>query len=127
SGDKILKIDGKPAERMETSTINMLFANEATVLRNGQEVTFPINEDGVADVLAENEAKLYFSPRFPVVIDSLFQNGAAQSAGLQKGDKIVAMNGTKIQFYDELNAVLLPLKNQDVVIDIERNNTPQKI
>lgn len=127
SGDKILKIDGRPAERMETSTINMLFANEATVLRNGQEVTFPINEDGVADVLAENEAKLYFSPRFPVVIDSLFQNGAAQSAGLQKGDKIVALNGTKIQFYDELNAVLLPLKNQDVVIDIERNNTPQKI
>jgi regulator of sigma E protease len=51
TGDKILKIDGKPAERMETSTINMLFADNVTVLRDGKEVTFPINEDGVAEVL----------------------------------------------------------------------------
>ncbi len=127
SGDKILKIDGKPAERMETSTINMLFADNATVLREGKEVTFPINEDGVADVLAENEAKLYFGPRYPVVIDSLFQNDAAMSAGLQKGDKIVAINGTPIPFFDVLNLILSPLKNQDIVLDIERNNAPLKI
>ena len=65
NGDKILKIDGKIAERMETSTINMLFANDVTVLRDGKEVTFPVNEDGVAEVLAENEVKLYFGPRYP--------------------------------------------------------------
>jgi len=127
SGDIILKVDGKPAERFETSTVNMLFANEATVLRNGKEVTFPINEDGVADVLAENKAKLYFGPRFPVVIDSLFKNSAAMSAGLKKGDKIVAINSTPIHFFDEIKSVLSPLKNQDVVLDIERNNTPLKI
>lgn len=127
SGDQILKIDGKPAERMETSTINMLFADEATVLRQGKEVTFPINVDGVADVLAENEAKLYFGPRYPAVVDSLFQNDAAMSAGLQKGDKIVALNNTPIRFFDELGSALLPLKNQDIVLDIERNNSPLKI
>ena len=127
SGDIILKVDGKPAERFETSTVNMLFANEATVLRDGKEVTFPINEDGVADVLADNQAKLYYGPRFPVVIDSLFQNGAAMSAGLLKGDKIVAINNTPIHFFDEIKSVLSPLKNQDVVLDIERNNSPLKI
>jgi len=127
NGDKILKIDGKPAERMETSTINMLFANEATVLRNGKEVTFPVNEDGVAAVLAENEAKLYFSPRFEVVVDSLLPKGSAQAAGMIKGDKIVGINGKPVRFFDELGHELSRYKNQNVVLDIERNNMPQKI
>lgn len=127
NGDKILKIDGKPAERMETSTINMLFANEATVLRNGKEVTFPVNEDGVAAVLAENEAKLYFSPRFEVVVDSLLPKGPAQAAGMIKGDKIVGINGKPVRFFDELGNELSRYKNQNVVLDIERNNMPQKI
>ena len=127
TGDKILKIDGKPAERMETSTINMLFANNATVLRDGKEVTFPINEDGVAAVLAQSEAKAYFSPRFPAVIDSLFQNGTAKAAGLLKGDKIFGVNGKPIAFFDELGPELEKYKNQNISLDIERNNAPQKI
>ena len=124
SGDKILKIDGKPAERLETSTINMLFANNVTVLRDGKEVTFPVNEDGVAEVLAENEAKLYFGPRYAIVIDSLFPKGPAQTAGLLKGDKIVGINGKSLQFFDELGSQLSDLKNQDIVLDIQRGNTP---
>lgn len=124
SGDKILKIDGKPAERMETSTINMLFANDVTVLRDGKEVTFPINEDGVADVLAENETKLYFGPRYPVVIDSLFPAGGAKAAGLLKGDRIVGINGKVISFFDELQPQLAQFKNQDIVLDIQRSNAP---
>ncbi|WP_027375911.1 RIP metalloprotease RseP [Kaistella palustris] len=126
-GDKILKIDGKPAERLETSTVNMLFATEATVLRNGKEVTFPINEDGVAEVLAENEAKAYFSPRFPVVIDSITPRSPATDAGLQRGDKITGINGQPVRYFDELGNVLSEYKNKEVVLDIVRNNTPEKV
>ncbi|MGZ5264738.1 MAG: site-2 protease family protein, partial [Kaistella sp.] len=127
TGDKILRIDGKHAERMETSTINMLFADEVTVLRNGKEVTFPINEQGVADVLAQNEAKAYFTPRFPVVIDSLLPNGSAKTSGLVKGDKIVAINGKPVKYFDELGTELANFKNQNVVLDVERNSAVQKM
>lgn len=127
TGDKILRIDGKHAERMETSTINMLFADEVTVLRNGKEVTFPINEQGVADVLAQNEAKAYFTPRFPVVIDSLLPNGSAKTSGLLKGDKIVAINGKPVLYFDELGTELANFKNQNVVLDVVRNSAVQKM
>ncbi len=127
AGDKILKIDGKPAERMETSTINMLFADEVTVLRNGKEFTFPVNEDGVADVLAENEAKMYFGPRSPIVIDSLVAKGPALVAGLQKGDKVIGLNGKRIQFFDELQSQLTQYKNQEILLDVERNQEIVKI
>ncbi len=127
TGDKILKIDGKPAERMETSTVNMLFANEVTVERNGQEVTFPVDEHGVAAVLAQNEAKAYFSPRFPVVIGSLVPNGPAKNAGLQKGDRIVGINGKSINYFDELGTELEKFKNQDINLSILRDNTTKTV
>ncbi|WP_185241991.1 RIP metalloprotease RseP [Elizabethkingia anophelis] len=120
TGDKILKIDGKPAERMETSMINMLFANEATVLRNGKEVTFPVNENGVAEVIKSNEAKAYFSPRFPAVIDSIAPNMGAQKAGLLKGDKIISVNGKPALFFDEVSGEVMANKNKTITIGIER-------
>lgn len=127
TGDKILKIDGKPAERMETSTVNMLFADEVTVNRDGKEVTFPVNEQGVAEVLKSNEAKAYFSPRFPVVVDSVSANGPAKAAGILKGDKIVGVNNQPIQFFDQLGTELSKYKNQSVNLTVERNNEAQII
>lgn len=127
TGDKILKIDGKPAERMETSTINILFADEVTVERNGKEVTFPVNEQGVADVLKQNEAKAFFSARYPVVVDSPLPNGPAKTAGLIKGDKIVAINGKPVRFFDEFGAELSKFKNQNINLTVERNNTTQEL
>lgn len=126
TGDKILKIDGKNADRMETSIVNMLFADEVTVNRNGQEITFPVDELGVADVLAQNEAKAYFSPRYAVVVDSLVTSGAAKAAGLMKGDKIVGVNGKPIAFFDELSTELAKHKNQEVAISVQRNNAVQQ-
>ncbi|MHA6696595.1 RIP metalloprotease RseP [Chryseobacterium sp. A301] len=122
TGDKILAIDGKPAERFETTMVNMLFADEVTVLREGQEVTFPVNEHGVADVLKANEAKAYFSQRFPTVIDSITPNGGAQKSELRKGDKIVAIDGMPTPFFDQVTEVLSTKQNQDITLSVVRNN-----
>ncbi|WP_417428324.1 RIP metalloprotease RseP [Halpernia sp.] len=127
NGDIILKIDGKPAERMETSTINMLFADQVTVLRNGKEVTFPINEHGVADVLNQEDPRGYFATRSPAIIDSFTANSNAKIAGLMLGDKIVGINNKKINYSDELAPELNQNKNKTVSVEILRNNIPQKI
>ncbi len=127
TGDKIVNIDGKPAERMETSTINMLFAHNVTVLRNGKEVTVPINEDGVAQVLKANEAKLYFTNRFPAVIDTIVPNKAAQKAGLQVGDKIVSVNDKPTEFYDQVTTEVKTNAGKPISIDVLRNGQAQKL
>lgn len=127
NGDKILKIDGKEAPRFETSAINMLFANEVTVDRNGQEVTFPVNEDGVAEILKSNEAKAYFLIRTPAVVDTVIANTPAQKAGLKQGDKIMAINGTPILYYDEVGQALQAFKNKAVELTVLRNNTNENL
>ncbi|WP_124641978.1 MULTISPECIES: RIP metalloprotease RseP [Amniculibacterium] len=127
NGDKILKIDDKEAPKFETSAINMLFANTVTVDRGGKEVTFPVNEDGVAEILKSNEAKAYFLARTQAVVDTVVANSPAQKAGLLIGDKITAINGNPIQFYDEVGTSIQNFKNKPVEFSVLRNNTTQTL
>ena len=127
NGDKILKIDGKPSDRLETSTINMLFADQVTVLRSGKDVTFPVNQYGVADVLNQDEVHGYFVTRSAAVVDSFTANSNAKIAGLMIGDKIIGINNNKISYFDQLGAELEKNKNKDVSVEVLRNNLPQTI
>ncbi|GEN77848.1 RIP metalloprotease RseP [Chryseobacterium hagamense] len=120
SGDKIINIDGKPVERLENASINILLGDQVTVLRNGKEVTFPIEKEGVAEVLKQKEAKLYITPRFPMIIDSL-ASPASKASGLAKGDKVVAVNGKPTPFFDEVSTVLSENKGKTIAIDVLRN------
>ena len=44
-----------------------------------------------------------------------------------KGDKIVGINGKPVRYFDELGTELSQYKNQNAILDIERNNVPEKI
>lgn len=125
NGDQILNIDGKPAKRLETATINMLFADSVTVLRQNKKITFPVNEHGVAEVLNQAEAHGYFLTRTAPVIDSFTANSTAKIAGLLKGDKIIKINQSKINYFDELSPILEQNKNKIVEVTVLRNNSPK--
>lgn len=118
NGDKILRLDGKPVERFEETAINLLFSDEVTVERNGSEVTFPVNEEGIAEVIRQREAALYMLPRFPMVIDSAFSEGA-KNAGLRKGDKVTAVNGRPVNFDDEVKDFFNQNKGKTVEVSLE--------
>lgn len=126
NGDKIINIDGKPVERLENASINILLGDNVTVLRNGKEVTFPVNKDGVAEVLKQREAKLYITPRFPMIIDSL-ATPVSQASGLKKGDQIVAINGKQTPYFDEVSSSLSENKGKTVNIEVVRNGKPETI
>ena len=123
-GDKIISIDGKPAERLENASINILLSDEVTVLRNGKEITFPVNEDGIAEVIRQKQAKLYITPRIPMVIDSL-ANEASKNSGLKIGDKVVAVNGQPTPFYSEVTDALLQNKGKTISLSVLRNGTQE--
>ncbi|KPH11946.1 RIP metalloprotease RseP [Chryseobacterium sp. ERMR1:04] len=126
NGDKIVSIDGKPNERLENASINILLGDNVTVLRNGKEVTFPVNTEGVAEVLKQREAKLYIGPRMPMVIDSL-ATPSSKASGLASGDKVVGINGQKVSFFDQVSALLNQNKGKTISVDVERNGAVQTI
>lgn len=126
NGDKILSIDGKPAERLENSSINILLSDEVTVLRNGKEVTFHVNDDGIAQVVQQKQMKMFVTPRFPMIIDSLTTD-ISKKSGLMKGDHVIGVNGQKTVFFDEVSKTLDENKNKTVQLEVIRNNSAQMI
>ncbi len=119
-GDKIVSIDGKPAERLENALINILFSKEVKVLRNNQEITFAVNEDGVADVLKEKEAKAYLLPHVPVQVESVGFD-TAKKAGLKAGDRIISINGESTPYFDDFSKKTKAYKSKNVTLEIVRN------
>lgn len=126
TGDKILKIDGKEAESFRASVMDMLFADEVMLLREGKEITIDIDKEGVGEVLKEG-AISYVGVRFPVIVDSVAEGTGASKAAIMKGDKIVGVNHQPTKFYDQLEKVLLENKGKNVELEYIRKGEHYKV
>ena len=123
NGDKILKIDGKKTQKdFNKQILDILFSENITVLRNGKEVTFKTNEDGIADVFKDESPKTFLLPRtIPIVDEIIFKE--TEKAGLKKGDKILSINGKKIDFYDQVKEITQQNKGHNISVEVIRNNS----
>lgn len=124
NGDQILKIDGKEVISLNSATMDMLFADQVTVLRNEKEETFNIDSKGVGEVL-KSGARGHISVRRPAIIDSVAKNTGAEQAGLKKGDQLISVNGIQTPYYQEFTNELNLHKNKKVTIEFIRNGQKQ--
>jgi regulator of sigma E protease len=120
SGDKILKVDGKEQSKFDQLPLEILFGNNVTVNRDGKEVTFNLNDEGKRDVI-KSKGQGFLAPRVETVVDSVMPKSPAMLAGLIKGDKIIGLNGTKTQFFDQFGLALNKFKKDSIAINILRN------
>lgn len=100
-GDIIIKIDDDELESWKTANLQDLSnAKTATVLRNGKEevITLP-KSMSLLDMVQENP--MYATPLLPMEVDSVVAESPAAKIGLKKGDKITAINGTKVADFNE--------------------------
>lgn len=120
-GDKILKVDGKVQKDFKKLALDVLLSDEITVLRNGKEVTFPTNDDGKVIAFNDPEPRAFLTPRMTPIIDTIVTK-STMDAGLKVGDKILAINGTPITYYDELKPLVIPNAGKTVDFKVARNN-----
>lgn len=120
-GDKILKVDGKVQKDFKKLALDVLLSDEITVSRNGKEVTFPTNDDGKVIAFNDPEPRAFLTPRMNPIIDTIVTKSTID-AGLKVGDKILAINGTPITYYDELKPLVVPNAGKTVDFKVARNN-----
>ncbi|WP_160137899.1 RIP metalloprotease RseP [Chryseobacterium sp. c4a] len=120
-GDKILKVDGKVQKDFKKLALDVLLSDEITVSRNGKEVTFPTNDDGKVMAFHDPEPRAFLTPRMSPIIDTIVTKSTID-AGLKIGDKILAINETPINYYDELKPLVVPNAGKIVDFKVARNN-----
>lgn len=108
-GDIIIKTDNDVVESWNTSVLqDMSNAKTVTVLRDGKEVviTMPAN----MSLLDMIELPMYANLRAPLQIDSILPNTPAAEAGLKKTDKICAVNGFKVEDFNDFQNSLIAIQ-----------------
>ncbi|RYU92527.1 RIP metalloprotease RseP [Mucilaginibacter terrigena] len=125
AGDKIYAVNGKPVERFEDliSSKVLLDKTVLNVQRGNQTLDIKVPPTILND-LSDLGIEEFISrlPRVKFAIDTVALKCGAQSAGLKKGDSILAVNNKAITYFDEMQAQLRQNKNKQVQLTIKRDN-----
>ncbi|MBR6283621.1 MAG: RIP metalloprotease RseP [Muribaculaceae bacterium] len=128
-GDIPLTADGKPLDgSLGESVHTMIQAKTVTVLRNHRDtVSIAIPDKYIFTYNEEAEAGQQFMEyRFPVVIAQTQARMGAEKAGLQKGDRMLAVANDTTPSYTEFTAALAKHKNQTVTLRYLRDGKPME-
>jgi regulator of sigma E protease len=130
AGDKITAVNGKTVEKFEDliKPTVLLDHTVLTVQRGDKtlDLTVPAN---IINDLSDYGIEQFISPlpRLKFAIDSVVAGSSAQKAGLIKGDSILAVNGTQVAFYDQLQSELKKYTNKTVTLDVKRNGEVKQL
>ena len=130
TGDRILDINGEDYERFrDLASPAVLLSSDGyfTVNRDGKRLTIPIPNDFVDDFAEENNAQKFIFYRLIFDIGAVTEGSPADLGGLQVGDKIIALNGAEIEFYDQLQASMDTLAGTQITLLIDRSNVQKTL
>jgi len=121
-GDRILSVDNKKVESFfkiqETVAIEQ--ASTIQVLRGGEVVNVNINQETISKIMKTRE--FFMQPRIPFIVYSFEDNSPAKNAGMEVNDRIIGINHSYVDGFDEYPPKLQQLANQDIIVSAVRNN-----
>ena len=124
TGDKLLLVGDQPVERFGDRQVlrgvAINGARQLTVERDGQRREIAIDNEW-ADMLTQkkNKDNPIFSIPLPFVIAGTTEDGPGDKAGLQRKDRIVSVNGTPIQYFNEYVDIMRNEASNDVRLVVQ--------
>lgn len=108
-GDILVSADGKELTRYNVDMLRSLAeAREVVVLRDGMEEQILMPEISLLEIAKEDPP--FVDMLIPNVVDSVLADGGFAKAGLQKGDSLIAFNGTPLHSWNEFTEQLGELR-----------------
>jgi regulator of sigma E protease len=120
-GDMILSVNKTPINSIHKFNWEVMVNNGRTieVQRDGKQITVPVTDDDISEMI---KTKLpLIEPRTPFEIDSVLPGTPAAKAGIQKGDKVLSINGLTASYFQEAARILKKNKNETVDVMLLRH------
>lgn len=122
NGDKIKSVNDQPIEDFNKLPLKLILGDHAVVERDGKEETIALPENFIGQLVEKKRNRIPLATvRVEPVILFVSDSSGAKTAGLQVGDKILAIDSTPIQFFDELKTLVQPKKNDSILVSYLRN------
>ncbi len=114
-GDIPIAADGKEIVEFSTAIMRTISnAKTVTVLRGGKETKLTMPEEGLSLLKMLQAQPLFLQPIAEAFIDSVVPGSAADKAGIEKGMRLVAVNGKDINTWADFDYEVT-LRRQDVL------------
>jgi regulator of sigma E protease len=123
-GDHILAVNGKPVEYFNDLGRDMIYAQQVEVRRGDSTLTLDMPQDLVSQIIDSRKSGTLFDPAVPALVDSIPDTSRALTAGLRKGDQIVAVAGRPTPYFDQLVHTLQDFKGREVAVSVIRDAKP---
>ena len=126
NGDRILKFDDYVPERFEMLQADLArkTAQKATVLRNGDTLDIYIDQNMIGDVL---NTPGMFDLAVPFVVESTAPGSLNEDAGLESGDRIIAIDSHPVEYLQDSRRLLADLSGQNIPVTIVRDSDTSEI
>lgn len=115
TGDKIIDINGQDYQSIaELSSGSALLSENGyyTVDRKGEIIKISIPRGFINTFNSEEAFSKFIAIRFPFKVVDVEPGSGAEAVGIAAEDKIVAINGQPITYFDEMQAALKQVTNQ---------------
>jgi regulator of sigma E protease len=119
NGDKIITIDNQKVEKATGISAYILLNGSKTiqVSRDGNPVEIQIPESIIPKLI--NGAS-FVNPRIPFFIGEFAKESAGKAAGMQIGDRIIAIDSVETPYFDQFKDAITGFKNKTIIIKILR-------
>jgi regulator of sigma E protease len=123
-GDKIVSIDGKPAEFFDDATYRVFTGKSSVVNRNGNEVKLDFPKNLIGKLIeSKRKSGALLTPRVPCYISDFAENSPAEKAGLKRGDIIMSIDSIPVNFFDEMLPIVSSNTSGSVNLVVNHNGT----
>ncbi len=126
NGDKVLALDGEVVDRW-ISIHHDIVVNDPRVIqveRDGVIMDIQVPEGMTSTLL---KLQYVMEPRVPCEVDGLAKDGGMALASVELNDRIIGVNGTPIQFYDEFKDMTRKEINTSFNLSILRGTDTIKV
>ncbi len=126
-GDVILSIDGEPLKNQPEVNKYLMLRNVNIIKvehSNGNTETINLPED-IGSQLFQKGVMFPFSLKLEPIIDSVLPNQPGQKAGLQNGDKLLAVNGKTTAYWDDFTKAVADAKSDTIQLTYINSNSDE--
>lgn len=130
TGDIVININGKDYDRVSDlmSTDVLLSSNSYyTIIRDGKEIVIPIPNDMISRISDNNQRVPFISSLYEFEVDNIQPQSNADMAGLLPGDKIIAVNGEEIKYFQLFKEKLDNNKGEEIRLTVKRNEKIEQL
>ena len=124
TGDKIVAINGQDFQYLEEliKPKTLLGDNLSfTVERNGERIVLPVPADFISNFNKKQNQGQFLGYRIPATVYPSGKGTIAEKVGLQKGDKMVEVNGQPVSYWDEVIDKVKSTQGDSIAFAVSRD------